>query len=112
MMIDLQQEARLAETLAVLDDVTVVIERLLDVSQREPLPDDLVTHLRFIQSEARRLSDSTYGPPIREAVQNAQDLREAVGRYGFRVDDPVVATAWADLMTALSDIFDEPCFAT
>ena len=110
MLIDLQREAQVAEVLAVLDDVTIVTSRILGASETRQLPPDLTANLQALRDQARQLSCNTYTPPIADAVQKAQDLREAVGCYGFRVDHPIVATAWADLMTALSEVFDEPCF--
>lgn len=110
MIIDLQREAQVAEALAALDDVTTVTSRILDTHVIQQLPNDLTTNLQALRDQARQLSCQMYSPPIAEVVQNAQDLREAVARHGFRVENPIVATAWADLMTSLSEIYDEPCF--
>jgi hypothetical protein len=110
MIIDLQREAQVAEVLAVLEDVTVITSRVLDAPETLQFPVDLTTNLQALHDQAQRFSCDTYTPPIAEAVQKAQDLREAVGCHGFRVDHPIIATAWADLVTALSEVFDEPCF--
>ena len=90
-------ETRLSEALGLLDEVNLV---LLRVNGQHP---DLIE----LQARVQQFSDTADCLPLGEAVQRGQDLREAVGRFGFNIADPIVAMAWADLVTALDTIFSE-----
>ena len=94
---ELTAETRLAEALGLLDEVSLMLMR---VNGSHP---DLID----LQLRVRDFVQLTDGAPIGEVVQRGQDLREAVGRFGFNIADPIVATAWADLITALDVIFPQ-----
>lgn len=98
---ELGAEARLSEALGLLDEVGLVLMR---ANGHHP-------DLTALQAQVQEFVRVTDSPPLGEAVQRGQDLREAVARYGFNIADPIVATAWADLVTALDEIFyqEEPC---
>jgi hypothetical protein len=105
MLAELQAEAQLAEAQAVLLDVDRLTLRVLSAPEIQQLPACLAEELKSLQQMAHRLAIEHNGPPIGEAIQNAQDLREVVARYGFRLEHPLVATAWADFCTSLSEVF-------
>ncbi|MFN8472115.1 MAG: hypothetical protein U0822_08000 [Anaerolineae bacterium] len=94
---ELTAETRLAEALGLLEEVSLLLMR---VNGSHP---DLID----LQLRVHNFVQVTDGPPIGEVVQRGQDLREAVGRFGFNIADPIVATAWADLITALDVIFPQ-----
>ena len=94
---ELTAETRLAEALGLLEEVSLMLMR---VNGSHP---DLID----LQLRVRDFIQVTDGAPIGEVVQRGQDLREAVERFGFNIADPIVATAWADLITALDVIFPQ-----
>ena len=93
--IDLPTEARLAEAISLLDEMSLVLLRL---NAQEADICDLQARVRTYVGQTPRL-------PLAEAAQCSQDLREAVRRFGFDPANALVATAWADLVTALDEIF-------
>lgn len=100
--VDLPTEARLAEAISLLDEMSLLLLRLKAED----------TDVRDVQERVRTCLGQTAQLPLAEAAQRGQDLREAVRRYGFDPANAIVATAWADLVTALDDIFLEEasCF--
>lgn len=98
-MIDnrIQADARLAEALGLLDEVSLVLLRVGE-------GDD---NLEALQVQLRDFIGDTDSLPIAEVVQHAQDYRLAVSCYGFNPANSVVAMAWADLMTSLTAVFEE-----
>ena len=99
--IDLPTEARLSEAISLLDEMSLVLLRL-DAQGGDVC--DLQERVRTYVGQTARL-------PLAEAAQCGQDLREAVRRFGFDPANALVATAWADLVTALDEIFtgEAPC---
>ena len=99
----LESETRLAEAIGLLDDVSLSLLRVTN-----PSPE-----LGELQGRVRQFVDNTDGLPIAETLQFGQELREAIGRFGFNPAHPIVATAWADFITSLDVIFPEmPAYCT
>lgn len=93
----LESEARLAEAIGLLDDVSLSLLRASNPS----------SELGELQGRVRQFVDNTDGLPIAETLQFGQELREAIGRFGFNPAHPIVATAWAEFITSLDVIFPE-----